>query len=126
MAFTTTGIVSIQAKKYNVELSPCVDQVFFVEDTTWSGFIEGSDELSPTSKAMVEASDIIVSLGDGEAGRDEMLAARRSVKDVRVFPADMNHQRATEKPRKKGLPLPTEFSGAMRDALFPRATNKGE
>lgn len=80
MAFTTTGIVSIQAKKYNVELSPCVDQVFFVEDTTWSGFIEGSDELSPTSKAMVEASDIIVSLGDGEAGRDEMLAARRSVK----------------------------------------------
>jgi transaldolase len=26
--FTTTGIVSTQAKKYDAELSPCVDYVF--------------------------------------------------------------------------------------------------
>ena len=110
--FLTTGIVSTQAKKDNAELSPYVDYVFYVEDATWGGFVEGSQQLSPTSKAMVENSDIIVGIGGGEVARDEMIAARRSGKEVRFIPADMNHQRAQEKARKKGLPVPTDFSGA--------------
>ena len=40
--FLTTGIVSALAKEYQVELSACVDYVFYVPDTAWGGFIEGS------------------------------------------------------------------------------------
>jgi hypothetical protein len=109
--FPTTGIVSSQAKQYNAELSPYVDYVFYVEDATWGGFIEGSEQLSPTSKAMVENSDIIVGMGGGEVARDEMIAARRLGKEVRFIPADMNHQKAIEKAKKNGLPAPTDFSG---------------
>ena len=63
--FITTGIVSTQAKKYDAELSPYVDYVFYVEDTTWGGFIEGGDRLSPTSTAMVENSDVLIGIGGG-------------------------------------------------------------
>ena len=108
----TTGILSTQAKKYNAPLSPCVDYVFYVEDATWGGFIEGSDRLSPTSTAMVENSDLLIGIGGGEVGRDELLAAKRSGKEVRFIPADMNHQKAREKAQKKGLPVPTNFGGA--------------
>ncbi len=37
--FLTTGIVSSQATRYNVKLSPYVDHAFYVEDPTWGGFI---------------------------------------------------------------------------------------
>lgn len=115
--FLTTGIVSTQAKKDNAELSPYVDYVFYVEDATWGGFVEGSQQLSPTSKAMVENSDIIVGIGGGEVARDEMIAARRSGKQVRFISADMNHQKARDKAQKKGLPAPTDFSGAAGAAF---------
>ena len=81
--FVATGILSTQAKKYNTSLSPCVDYVFYVEDATWGGLIEGSYRLSPTSTAMVENSDVLIGIGGGEIGRDELLAAKRSGKEVR-------------------------------------------
>ena len=116
--FTTTGIVSTQAKKYDAELSPYVDYVFYVEDTTWGGFIEGGNRLSPTSTAMVKNSDVLIGIGGGEVGRDELVAAKRSGKKVRFIPADMNHQKAREKARKNGLPEPTNFGGAAAEALL--------
>ena len=115
--FITTGIVSTQARQHAVELSPHVDQVFFVEDKTWGGINEASGQLSPTSTAMVENSDIMIAIGGGSVGRDEMLAAKRLNKDVRYFPADMNHNRAIEKAKKKGLPVPANFSGAVYGAF---------
>ena len=115
--FTTTGIVSTQAKAYQAELSPCVDHVFYVKDTSWGGFLEGSDRLSPTSTAMVENSDVLIAIGGGAVGRDELIAAKRSGKEVRFIPADMNHQKAREKAKKKGLPEPTNFGGAA-DEVF--------
>ena len=91
--FITTGIVSTQAKEYNAELSPCVDYVFYVEDATWGGFIEGGDRLSPTSTAMVKNSDMLIGIGGGEVARDELMAAILSGKEVRFIPAEpMNHQ----------------------------------
>jgi hypothetical protein len=113
----TTGIVSTQAKKFNAALSPCVDYVFYVEDDTWGGFLKGSDRLSPTSTAMVENSDVLIGIGGGEVGRDELLAAKRSGKEVRFIPADMNHQKAREKAQKKGLPAPTSFGGAAGEVF---------
>ena len=115
--FETTGIVSTQAKKYEVAPSPCVDHVFYVEDETWGGLLEGSDRLSPTSVAMVEYSDTVIGIGGGEIGRDELEAARARGKDVRFFSADMNHAIAIDKAKKKGLPPPTRFDGAASQAF---------
>ena len=66
---------------------------------------------------MVENSDIVVGIGGGEVARDELIVARRLGKKVRVIPADMNHQKARESARKKGLPEPTDFRGAAH-AVF--------
>jgi hypothetical protein len=115
--FATTGIVSTQAKQYNVALSPYVDHVFYVDDATWGGYLKGTEHLSPTSAAMVEASAVIVGIGGGDVARDELLAARRSGKTVRFIPADMNHQKARESAARKGQPPPTDFRGSAQ-ALF--------
>jgi hypothetical protein len=115
--FVTAGIVSTQAKQYNVALSPYVDYVFYVEDAIWGGLLKGTKRLSPTSEAIVENSDIVVGMGGGEIARDELIAARRSGKKVRFIPADMNHQKARESARKKGLPEPTDFRGAAQAAF---------
>jgi hypothetical protein len=115
--FMTTGIVSTQAKREGVAMSRDVDRVFFVEDDTWGGFLPGSTRLAPTSQAMVESSDVIEGIGGGEVARDEMIAARRAGKTVRFLRADMNHETARAKARKKGAPEPTDFRGAA-DAVF--------
>lgn len=115
--FMTTGIVSTQARREGVALSPDVDQLFFVADDTWGGLLPGSTRLAPTSQAMVESSDTIVGIGGGEVARDEMIAARRAGKTVRFVPADMDHEKARAKARKKGAPEPTDFRGAA-DVAF--------
>jgi hypothetical protein len=115
--FVTTGIVSAQARRYNVAISPYVDHVFFVDDATWGGYLKGTDRLSPTSEAIVHNSDIVIGIGGGEVARDELTAARRLGKDVRFFPADMNHQTAREGAMRKGLLPPTDFRGAAHAAF---------
>ena len=66
---------------------------------------------------MVENSDVVIAIGGGEIGRDELIAARRSGKEVRFFPADMNHEKARQKARQKGLPPPSDFGGAAAEAF---------
>jgi hypothetical protein len=117
--FVTTGIVSTQARQHGVKLSPHVDHVFLITDETWGGLIKGTRELSPTSRAMVDSSDVIIGIGGGEVARDEMTAARRAGKEVRFVPADMNHQKAIETARKKGTPRPTNFRGAADPVFRP-------
>ena len=112
MGFTTAGIVSILARKNNVEFSPYVDYIFLVEDDSWGGLVGDSGQLSPTSAAIVSVSDIIVGIGGGIIGGEEMAAARQQGKTVRFFPADMNHRMAIEKAKRKGLAIPDEFAGA--------------
>jgi len=115
--FVTTGIVSVQALKSNVAVSPHVDRVFYVEDATWGGYVPGTKRLSPTSKAMVENSRIVVGIGGGEVARDELLEAKRLGKAVRFVPADMNHEKAQDTARRKGMPQPTDFRGAAHLAF---------
>jgi len=69
---------------------------------------------------MVENSDVLIGIGGGEVGRDELMAAKRSGKKVRFIPADMNHQKAREKAQKKGLPVSTNFGGAAGEAFKHR------
>ncbi|MBL8447372.1 MAG: hypothetical protein JNJ44_08180, partial [Zoogloeaceae bacterium] len=114
--FTTMGIVSTLARDEQVPLSPCVDQVFYVPDTTWGGHMPGSNLLSPTSQAMVDSGTEFVAVGGGDVTRDEMLAARRAGKPVQFVPADMNHAIARRKAESKGLPAPTDFRGSAHAA----------
>ena len=124
--FTTSGIVSTQARESQAAMSPCVDHAFYIQDSSWGGFIDGSDRLSPTSAAMVDVSDRLVAIGGGEVARDELLAARRAGKNTTFIAADMNHRIAIEKAAKKGEPSPTDFRGAA-DAVFgDRARAKGQ
>jgi hypothetical protein len=115
--FTTIGIVSTLARDENVALSPCVDYVFFVKDATWGGREVGTNELSPTSRAIVVNSSRIVGIGGGDVARDEMLAARKAGKSVLFIPADMDHRLARDKALKRGLPEPTDFRGSAYAAL---------
>lgn len=115
--FTTIGIVSSLAQIERMPLSPCVDHVFYVTDTTWGGKLPKSKRLAPTSAAIVVNSSTIVGIGGGEIARDEMLAAKRLGKRVRFIPADMNHEVALQKALKRGAPAPTEFRGAAHAAL---------
>ena len=125
--FATIGIVSALAREHGVALSRCVDDVFFVRDTTWGGRLPGSSTLSPTSTAIVRASRVVVGIGGGAIARDEMTAARRAGKRVIFVPADMDHERAREAARSKGQPPPTDFRGAAH-AAFPsgRSAREGE
>jgi len=117
MGFTTTGIVSALARENNVGFSPYVDYIFLVEDDGWGSLVGDTGQLSPTSAAMVNVSDVIVGIGGGMIGGQEMVAARQQGKTVRFFPADMNHRMAIEKARKKGLAVPAEFAGAAAGML---------
>ena len=91
--------------------------MFYIPDETWGGFQEGTQVLSPTSQAMVQCSDIVIGIGGGDVALDELLAAKRVGKTVKYFPADMNHEAAISKAKKKGLPAPTSFEGAAHDFI---------
>jgi hypothetical protein len=115
--FPTTGIVSTQARKQGARLSPHVDVVFYVRDATWGGRDPVTHALSPTSRAMVESSDVVVAIGGGDVARDELEAAERAGKRVRFVPADMSHEIARAKARKAGKPAPTDFRSPARTVL---------
>ena len=115
--FTTSGIVSTQARQSGATISPCVDVVFFVPDSSWGGFVEDTGRLSPTSAAIVDVSDRLVAIGGGEVTRDELTGATRAGKNIRFIPADMNHRIARDRAVKRGLTPPSDFRGAA-DAVF--------
>jgi hypothetical protein len=113
------GIVSTLAREERVALSKCVDYVCFVKDRTWGGQVPGTNHLSPTSAAIVESGTSFVAIGGGDVTRDEMLAARQAGRPVTFIPADMNHEIAREKARKRGEAEPTDFQGSAHRALAP-------
>lgn len=117
LGFSTTGIVSTQALNYPDEISEEVDRVCFIADKQWGGRITDSEELSPTSKAMVACSDILIGIGGGKISRDEMLAARDQGKIVHFYPAEVDHAWAIRRAERMGLPQPDSFWGAAHAAL---------
>jgi len=117
LGFTTTGIVSTLALEYPGDISEDVDYVCFIDDDQWGGNLSESDELSPTSEAMVACSDILVAIGGGKISRDELLAAKARGKPVFFYPAEIEHERAIRSAKKQGLPPPDSFWGAAHEAL---------
>ena len=115
--FTTTGIVSSLAKEYMEDISAEVDHVCFVEDESWGGINEETKELNPTSEVIVESSDIMIGIGGNDVGRDELLAGQGQGKEVRFYPAEMNHEFWIGWMKKKGLPPPESFWGTAHEAF---------
>ena len=115
--FTTAGIVANLALEYPESISEAVDFVCFIEDEPWGGKLPNSDELSPTSQAMVLCSDILIGIGGGEITRDEMMYGKKLGKPVSFYPAESHHETTIRVAAKKGLPKPESFWGAANDAF---------
>jgi hypothetical protein len=122
MGFTTAGIVTSLALEHPAGvagISEAVDHICFVADKQWGGNLPDSDELSPTSKAMVECSDILVGIGGGGISEAEMLAGKAQGKPVYFYPADKNHAYAISYAKRMGLPPPESFDSGHPD-LFKK------
>jgi hypothetical protein len=109
--FSTAGIVSSRADKEKSQLSADADRIYIIDDDSWGGLM-ADGELSPTSLAMVGASDEMVAIGGDAIARDELSAAKAAGKPVRYIPADMNHEWARRKARNGGKEEPRDFRGA--------------
>ena len=110
--FDTIGIVSTRLGARQDLLSPYVDEVFYVKDERWGGFLPGTTALSPVSAAIVETSTWMVGIGGGMVARDELLAARARGIPVQFFAADQHHALARQHAAQQRLPAPTHFRGA--------------
>lgn len=121
--FTTTGIVSSQSIEYPDDISESVDYVCFVSDEQWGGKLPSSDQLSPTSEAMVSCSDILIGIGGNDISRDEMLAGKERGKPVHFYPAEINHAWALRRTEHLGLPKPDSFWGTAHEVFWEKETN---
>lgn len=88
-----------------------------MDDIQWGGKVSNSEELSPTSKAMVECSDVLIALGGNEVSRDELVTARNMGKPIHYYPAEMNHENAIRHAKRKGLLPPESFLGAVHEVF---------
>jgi hypothetical protein len=117
MQFETAGIVTSQAADKPEGISAFVDHICFIKDVQYGGKLRNSSELSPTSRAMVDCSDILVAIGGGDISREELVEGKKQGKPVQYFPADMNHENALRQAIKKGLPTPDSFKGTVHDTF---------
>ena len=117
LGFVTTGIVSSEALAYPEGISDAVDHICFIKDEQWGGKLPNSDELSPTSKAMVACSDILVAIGGNDISRDELLEGKAQGKPVQYFPAEMDHDAAVRRAKYLGVPMPESFMGSVHDVF---------
>ena len=115
MGFETAGIVTTDALEYPEDISGSVDHVCFVKDSQYGGKLPNSDELSPTSKAMVDCSDILVAIGGNEISRDELLEGKKQGKPIHYFPAEMNRERAIRRAKYLRQAPPESFLGAVHE-----------
>lgn len=117
LGFRTTGIVSSQALEYPDEINEAVDYVCFITDEQWGGKLPDSDQLSPTSEAMVSCSDVLVGIGGNEIGRDELLVGKEQRKPVHFYPAEVDHAWAIRRAERTGSPPPDSFWGATHEVF---------
>jgi hypothetical protein len=118
MGFITTGIVSTEALDYLDEISEAVDHICFIKDKQWGGNMPNSNELSPTSKAMVACSDTLIAIGGGKIVRDELLEGKEQGKPIQYFTAEMDHEYAINSAKRVGLPPPESFFGSAYDLFI--------
>ena len=125
--FMTSGIHPSVALDFAAthRVSPYEQHVFFVDDSSWGGFIGPAGELSPTLEIILEVSDELVVVGGGKHAADELAAFIRSGKKTRYFPAEMNHRTTEDWCMRSGASI-TDFRGAAREvwsAMGPGQTD---
>jgi hypothetical protein len=92
-------------------VSPFADHVFFVEDSTWGGYLDDHFEPSPTLKVLLKVTDELIVIGGGKHAADEISAFLQNGKLVKYFPAQMNHLVTKEWCKKSGVDIP-DLNGA--------------
>ena len=117
LGFTTAGIVSTEALENPEYISPAVDHICFIKDKQWGGNLPNSNELSPTSQAMVACSDVLIAIGGNDIARDELLAGKAQGKPIQYFPAEMDHAAAVRRAKYLGEPMPESFMGSVHDVF---------
>ena len=117
LGFETTGIVTARTLKEPNDISEAVDHVCFMQDEQFGGSLPNSNELSPTSKAMVECSDELIAIGGNDISLQELLAGQAMGKSIQYFPAEMKHEWAILHAKKKGLPIPASFLGTVHEVF---------
>jgi len=117
MGFLTTGIVSTEALANWYDISEDVDHICFIRDRLWGGYLPGTGDLSPTSRAIVNSSDVMIGFGGNDIARDELIVGRKLGIPVRFFPAEMNHEGAIRQARQSGKPPPTSFFGSAHEVF---------
>lgn len=123
LGMETRGVVS--SKAATSYLSPLSDLTYRITDSSWGGYLPGTQTLSPTSRANVEAMDIVISIGGGAITRDEFLAIVAAGKPAMFISAEMNHEKATARALKAGLPAPSYFGGELELELKRRGLLSG-
>lgn len=93
LGIETTGIHPSVAMNFaeTHRVSPFCDHVFFVEDETWGGLLTDSERPSKTLRLHLDVSDELVVIGGGHHAAGELQAFLSGGKQVRFYPADMNH-----------------------------------
>lgn len=91
MGFETIGIVSMRALSYSGHFSKFVDKIYIINDKNWGGFLPGSSELTPTTKAFVETSEKIFAYGGGHNSVVAVREALKLNKEVEFKAFDFKH-----------------------------------
>jgi hypothetical protein len=117
MGFETAGIVTTRALAYPQGISEACDHICFIKDSQWGGKLPHSEELSPTSRAMVDCSDIMIAIGGGNISRDEVVEGRKLGKPFEYFPAEMNHEAWTQYTGRADGPPPESFLGSLHETM---------
>src|SRR5262249_12037499 len=107
-----------QARSQGASFSNECEVVFVVDDATWGGR-QGNSRLSPTSRAMVGACDLMIGIGGGAVAGGGLEEERDTGTTERFHKADMNHALATEKAAKAGKEPPSDFSGEAQSLFLP-------
>ena len=115
LGFETSGVVSSEALAYPDSISEAVDHVCFINDTQWGGKLPDSNQLSPTSEAMVACSDVFVAIGGGDISRDELLEAKARGKPIQYFPAEMDHDTAIQRAESSGSSFSDSSMGSVHE-----------
>jgi hypothetical protein len=121
MGFNTTGVhpsIALTSSKQH-SLSGCVDEVYFVRDETWGGFLRDGATPSPTLRALIAVTHEVVVIGGGKHTAEEMRGFTDCDKGVRFYAMDMHHATSRGWASESGVDV-GDFRGAAYHAWMAR------
>jgi hypothetical protein len=113
LGFRTSGVYSAIALRTPAlhYASAFVQDIYFVDDPTWGGYIDGDGSPSETLTALAAITHEAIAIGGGKHTAQEMRELIRHGKRVIYHPLEMHRETSREWHRRKGERL-TDFRGA--------------